>query len=367
MTEQATVRLTASDRPGVAQPVPVRDIPPQPWGPIILGALALTAVLLGAWEWRWRAYGAETGYYANSDGLWALQRRRINAGEGDATVITGASRMLFNVQLPVWEQLAGRRPIQLALEGTSPMAVLEDLADDPDFTGRLIVGVAPDVFFSGYEYRGSAFKYYREETPAQRIGQWLSMRLFEPHVAFYDPDFALRNLLKEEVPWPDRPGRPAGMGVRKLANTEADRNTHMWREIEVNPVRREHARAVWAQDFTGPPPTAEKRAEWARTLEDVLHRAEVAVAKLRARGVPVVFVRAPSDGEYLQFENREFPRASTWDVLLKRTGAHGIHFQDYPEMQGFNLPEWSHLARADAERYTAALYPVVERLAPVGR
>jgi len=25
------VRLTASDRPGVAQPVPVRDIPAQPW------------------------------------------------------------------------------------------------------------------------------------------------------------------------------------------------------------------------------------------------------------------------------------------------------------------------------------------------
>ena len=32
MSEHA-IRQTASDRPGVAQPVPVRDIPDRPWGP----------------------------------------------------------------------------------------------------------------------------------------------------------------------------------------------------------------------------------------------------------------------------------------------------------------------------------------------
>ena len=44
------VRQTASDRPGVAQPVPVRDIPAQPWGPILLATVVLTALLLGGWE-----------------------------------------------------------------------------------------------------------------------------------------------------------------------------------------------------------------------------------------------------------------------------------------------------------------------------
>ena len=63
------------------------------------------------------------------------------------------------MQLPVWEKLAGKRPIQLALEGTSPLPILEDLADDPNFTGRLLVGVAPDVFFSGFAYRGECCQY----------------------------------------------------------------------------------------------------------------------------------------------------------------------------------------------------------------
>ena len=42
------VRLTAADRPGVAQPVPERDIPPQPWGRILLGALVLFLLLMAA-------------------------------------------------------------------------------------------------------------------------------------------------------------------------------------------------------------------------------------------------------------------------------------------------------------------------------
>jgi hypothetical protein len=38
-----------------------------------------------------------------------------------------------------------------------------------------------------------------------------------------------------------------------------------------------------------------------------------------------------------------------------------VHFQDYPELQGLWLPEWSHLAARDAARFTEALYAIVER------
>jgi hypothetical protein len=51
-------------------------------------------------------------------------------------------------------------------------------------------------------------------------------------------------------------------------------------------------------------------------------------------------------------------------VLIARTGARGVHFEDYPQLQGFWLPEWSHLAAADADRYTAALYPLVAGRTP---
>ncbi|MGH8123302.1 MAG: hypothetical protein ACREPT_11090, partial [Rudaea sp.] len=172
-------RETASDRPGVAQPVPKRPVPPQPWSKIFLGMLVMFALLLGTWEWYWRDFGATPGI-SNSYGLWAIQRRRIDAGEGDATVIVGASRVYFDIQLDVWEKLAGKRPIQLAFEGTSPLKFMEDLAGDPKFTGRLLVGIAPEVFFNGYGFRAGTLKYARDESPSQRVGQWLSMRFVEP-------------------------------------------------------------------------------------------------------------------------------------------------------------------------------------------
>ena len=175
-------RLTAADRPGVAQPVPVRDVPAQPWRPIFLGTLTLLVMLLAAWEGYWRAYGVTPGYY-NSKGEWAQQRRRIDKGEGGKTVLTGSSRILFDVQLPVWEKIAGERPIQLAIEGTTPLPVLEVLAADPLFTGHVLVGVASDLFFSGFAYRGDVVPYYHKESPSQRVGNWLSQRLIEPYFA----------------------------------------------------------------------------------------------------------------------------------------------------------------------------------------
>ncbi len=351
------LRLTASDRPGVAQPVPERDIPPRPWRGIALVAVGLFAMLLGGWEWYWRDYGAVTAT-RNSDGLWATQRRRIDDGDGHRTVLVGASRVLFDIDLPTWERLSGSRPIQLAVEGTTPVPMMENLADDPNFTGRVICGVAPDVFFSGFAARGGILKYYRTETPANRAGQWLSMKLVEPLFAFDDPDFSLASVFRRQ-PFPQRPGLTPSTRVRKLAVSEPDRNTHMWAKVENDPEYAALAQRIWAEDFE--PLDAQGRKELDDKLAETLQRAKAVVEKLRARGVEVIFVRPPSEKDYLAYEDRDFPRAKTWDVLLAQTGARGIHFQDYPELQGYRLPEWSHLATAERPRFTEALYRIVER------
>jgi hypothetical protein len=353
------VRLTASDRPGVAQPVPERDIPARPWRAIFLGMLLLFALLIGAWEMYWRAFGA-TPALRNSDGAWAEQRRRIDNGEGDKTVLTGASRVLFDVQLPVWQRIAGERPIQLALEGTSPIPVLEDLAADPAFNGRVLVGVAPDVFFSGFAYRGSALRAYHKQGPSQRSGHWLSKHLIEPYFAFYDPDFALATVLARQ-PWPKRAGLHEGTRVRKLLEQGEERNSWLWPKVEHDADYRALARRIWAEDFTGPLPGMATPEAKRKLIDEQIDKAAAAIGRLRARGVEVLFLRPPSSGDYYAYEQKYLPRAESWDRLLARTGVRGIHFEDYPELQGYDLPEWSHMSRAEAERFTAALVPIIRR------
>lgn len=320
-------------------------------------ALLLLVAALAAWEFYWRDYGVIPGY-RNSDERWAEQRRRIDQGEGDRTVIIGSSRLLFDIQLPVWERVAGERPIQLALEGSSPVVFLEDLADDADFTGRLVIGVTPGLFFSGFALRKDALEHYRRETPAQRSGHLLSTWLLEPWLAFYDEDFALFTVLKRQA-WPTRPGVPVREAVRKIMVTAVDRNTRMWDKVENDPEYQGMAQRIWAQNFRPLPPEA--RAKAAQTRDEQIDMAVAAVQKLRARGVEVVFVRAPSGDKLLDFERASLPRESTWDVLIAKAGVPGIHFEDYPELQGYQLPEWSHLSASEADRFTAALVPLAER------
>jgi hypothetical protein len=353
------LRQTASDRPGEAQPVPERDIPAQPWNRVLLGALVLMLLLLAGWEMAWRDYGAQPGY-RNSDSAWAQQRRRISNGEGAKAVIAGSSRVLFDVQLPVWEKQAGERPIQLALEGTSPARTLESLAADPAFTGRLLIGVSPDLFFSGYMNRASVYDYYRDEGPGQRAGHWLSQRLVEPYFAFYDGDFALGTVLERQA-WPKREGVRSRLKVRKLTGQSADRNTWLWSKVAEDPAYRDIARATWRQNFGGRAPGMRTPEEFSKAVETQIARVDAAVKTMRARGVRVVFVRAPSAGEYYAYEQKHLPRAQTWDLLLARTGAPGIHFEDHPALQNYELPEWSHMTKAEAERFTAALLPLVEQ------
>ena len=332
-----------------------RATPSLPFWTVLVASAASFLLGMVAWEAYWRANDGVPGY-RNSDGLWAVQRRRIDEGEGDKLVVIGSSRLMFDVQLDVWERLSGERPIQLALEGTSAVPVMEDLADDPDFTGTLIVGVTPGLFFSGFGYRQQALAYTQRETPAQRASQWLSMHVLENRFAWYDPDFALFTVLGRQD-WPRRDGVMRFADVPKISDTTSiDRNHRMWARVERDPAYARKVQQVWMQRRSDQPPTAEEQAELDAAIEREMARAVAAHEKLRARGVRVVFVRAPSDGDVLEDEHRRYPRETTWDALLARTGAPGIHFEDHPDMQGLWLPEWSHLAGADADRYTAALH-----------
>jgi hypothetical protein len=43
--------------------------------------------------------------------------------------------------------------------------------------------------------------------------------------------------------------------------------------------------------------------------------------------------------------------------VIKDTGAPGIYYEDYPELSGFNCPEWSHLSAGDSVEFSKRLAP----------
>ena len=336
------------------RPLPSKSLGMAAW----IGAIVMV-MLMSGWEMYWRSEGSIPSY-RNSEGLWAIQRRRIDNGEGDKTVIAGSSRAYFNMQLDVWERESGERPIQLALEGTSPVKLMESLVEDEDFTGTLLIGVAPGPFFGGGGYRAKAFKRYEQESPSQWLGQQLSM-LVEPYLAFYHHDYSLFTVINRQN-LKNREGVEFEPDVRRLATYGKDRAARLYWKVEQDAEYARIAQEIWAAGFV---PIEDKEEEELKEFYE--HRAEIieraieATNALQERGIEVIFFQSPAEGHYSISEPMFFPREETWDVLIEKTGAMGLHWQDHEEMQGYWLPEWSHMSGTEADRFTRALHQLIQR------
>jgi hypothetical protein len=267
-------------------------------------------------------------------------------------VLLGASRTLFNTDLDVWEQVTGARPVQLALEGTSPRTPLKMLAAREDFKGLVVVDVTPPIFFSNFEYREEVFDYARGETPAQRSEHAISM-LLERHLAFIEDQIRPKKMIYNAL-LPVRPGMEQRYDVMKLEILGADRNSEMWSRVAVVERYQRRAQYVWKYYMDRFPPSPMSDEEITAVVNDV----NADIDRIRARGGEVVFVQHPYTRE-LEPEEGMFPRERFWNRLLEETKTQGVTFLDHPDMQGFWLPEWSHIEARDAERYSRVLARLV--------
>ncbi len=325
-----------------------------------IAGLILVIVILGSWEMYCRNMGYKP-WIDNSKGLWAEQRAKAERAGKDDIVITGSSRALYDIQLDIWKEETGRRPIQLALEGSSPLPVIRDIVETSSFAGILIIGVTPTLFYSppSEEFQmwrrpKSRVDHYHERTWADKLGHWLSIPL-DKTFAFLEtqdnPHYNLLDLrtliyripLKERVP--THPPFPY------FATVDRNRNVSMLERTVTDTAYAAQIKRVWGfygQKMPPPPVFLELRPVITGMIAGL-------VKQFEARGGQVIFVRCPSQGPFYEGETMLTPRAEFWDTLLEATGAPGYHFEDYPFMNQYILPEWSHLSAADARTFTRDL------------
>ncbi len=352
------VKTSFFDPEHVERPVPERS-----WRVIVLIAAIATAVLMIGWETYWRGKEYIAGDYKNTAALWTVQR---NKATGDATVLIGSSRMLFDIDLDIWEEMTGVRPIQLSLEGTSPRIFLTDLANDEAFHGTVIVGLMAPLFFTtDGGLRAEVLKYRREESPSQRWDHQLSLFL-ERYFAFTDEQTRPKRQMTH-APLPLRDGMNPLFDPRKLEVMTADRNTEMWSRVVNDEVFREEARAQWeiALKLFAPPPNPDGSPPAPMpdvVIDGVIAEVQADIKKIRARGGDVAFARMPYGGAFTPAEDFGFPRERFWDRLLAKTETVGVTWHDHEELQGYELPEWSHLSASEAERFTRAFVPIFAKV-----
>ncbi len=314
-------------------------------------ALVILAVFLVSWELYLRHSGLVADYDDGPE-LYAQVRDEVYQPSDKTTVFIGSSRIKYDIDIPTWEKLHGTHAVQLAMTGSSPLHILDDLAADPKFKGKLVVDVTEVLFFShhGDEDPDAGVSYYHKRTPAQKASFILGGPL-ESTFAFLNKDhYSLTGLLGR-ASVKNRPGVypfldfPVGFDI-----TLPDRQTKMSPDFVVDTNRRNQVKGIWgmlAQDPT--PPMHGKE------LDSLLLTVKQDIDKIKARGGDVIFTRTPSTGMFYMGEQHGFPRPAYWDRLLTYTGCKGFYFKDNPVTAKLDCPEWSHLSPEGAVVYTTSL------------
>jgi hypothetical protein len=341
-----------------------RPIPPAPWRGVTVVVVLIVIGATIAWELYARSHGY-SGTLNDNDDLWAIRRRAV---QPESLVIVGDSRGWFDSDLDEFEKGLGKRPVQLASGGMCGFPVLADLANDESFHGTIICSVVPRLFFAPpgtppFERGDKAVKRFHSQTPAQRASEYLAMPL-EQHVAYLKPDDLSFEALLNRLPISNRPGALVPPRLPPYFQTvDRERRARMWQKCaDPNGQLARTIQQIWIPLFTPPPPPtyipkdvffAEMEKAIGKRFQDIV----TAVRKIRGRSGKIVFVRFPHTGGLKQIEDRDTPREKTWDPLLKMTGAPGIYYSDFPELSGFNCPEWSHLSAGDSVEFSKRLVP----------
>lgn len=327
------------------------------------GILTIVLVLISLCSWEFYLRSKHYPISFNDDAsLWSTKRKEAYNSINNETVFIGSSRIKFDLDIPTWENITGDKVVQLSMVGTSPKPFLTDLANDKKFKGKLIIDITEGSFFGRNKIRlektSSEFvEFYKKWTPAQKFSAYINYVLESGFVFLEKNKFSL-NALLDDLPVINRKGVfirsvfPKGFSM----NT-SQRQNFMSEEFLKDTLQQKQQQKNWAQGGN----LDKIPAISGDSLLTVFKEVKKDIDKIKARGGQVLFVRTPSNGQYVETEKIVYPRAKFWDALLAYTSTPGIHFEDYPETAHFVCPEWSHLTPSDAVIYTKALINILEK------
>jgi hypothetical protein len=306
----------------------------------------LVVLPIGAWEVYWRAQGFHPEV-KGVDEAWILNMYQVPTA---STVVLGTSRIRSALDPDAFRRtFGGDKPLNLALPGSSPIPVMEYLADSTRFDGLLIVELMPLYAFeasqtSAQQVTDLLAQYRRDRvSPARLSENWLRVHLLR-HVLFREPQLlperfvlsAIAGKKPEPVIGRTRPDGFAPRDQRSLLRTKRWAPGEGFLDHDFG----------WFNAVKAPDDSA---------FLAIAGRINRSADRIMARGGKVVLLYMPGCGERLRIENRIYPRARYWDRLAQATHAVAIATEDYPALSGFECYDGSHLDATDAPKFAAAL------------
>lgn len=328
---------------------------------LIATIISLTGML--GWEMYCRSEGYRPTLNDDRD-LWVIQRDKVDENS-KATVLIGASRILFGFDLDVYEQAFGERPIQLSTVGVNAGIYLEDLAQDAKFRGTVIIDYSPGLFFSeGHPAQTPKdnIKRYRSITLSQRVSSAIG-RVLDQNLAFIEPEDLTLSKLIAKIGIPNRAGTVLPPELPPYFYTvESDRQGALGERVEKDKEFAARIQNIWLGLMSPADDGLSLEEREARELEHtnmIVERTVKNVRLIEKKGGRVIFIQYPSTGPVRDLENRLNPREKYWDRIIAETRSPGINYEDYSFLKDFKCPEGGHISKADRVIFTTLIIPLL--------
>ena len=278
--------------------------------------------------------------------LWSAYRQRCRTGGpgGTSPVVTlGSSRFMLGIDPAVLSTTIGRPVISLAIDASSPIPVLRDLAMDEHFNGIVLCEIGAFLkkgtpqWQQWTEKPEQYLRYFASRTAMSDIEALLAATL-QSHFVFLLPELNPRTLFADVLSR-QLDLRPAYLRMRP------DR----YRPADYERVDRPRQLKHWIDVFgdLGPPLTAED-------LMSFVAETNGFVSRIQRRGGEVVFLRMVSSDGVRTVEDQHSPRWQ-WDLFAQKTEGIAIHYEDVPTLRFFRAAEGSHLDYRSVDAFSRAL------------
>lgn len=305
----------------------------------------------------------------DSNVSWARERARAAALGSKALILVGASRIQLGIDSHVLGDATGMVPVQLAVDGSHFLPVLEGLAVDSAITGVIVVAM-DGALLSDVNANDEALALHRyyARTQAERVPwlnsstteSWLGERL-RWHLRSYADgiqpldSLLLRVLRRDATPqylvtFPDRT-RAADYSRVSMPDFYLQRVArHLNRPLPPISSSDQAAVDAWFDNeldavTESSSSTLGQRIEYLREL----------ARKVQSRGGSVVFLQMPVSGMIQAIDERREPRPRFWDRFAATVGTPTIHYADVPGMREIQCPDGSHIDRRDRAAFTRIL------------
>jgi hypothetical protein len=335
----------------------------------LLIAILVAVCLLGGIEWRLR----EAGFRPNvrdSVELWASQRARASQLGKKALILVGASRIQLAIDLDTLRSETGLEPVQLAIDGSSNLPVLEDLANDPSVTGTILVSThagllipkarpdRADEWVKSYNesYRGLYSPVIETHLKSSLMAysalysSALPFDLFPSVITGeYQKDQYLiteRNRERDAdhrlVKMPDFYATRVVLHLGGLDGRTGARNLDEFNQLVSSAIK-----ALPQQD----------NSDYFKQLAYVYSLA----GKIQERGGRVGFLRMPTDKWVWITDEKRYPRAMFWDLFAVGSPVPTFHFKDFARLAEHDLPDGSHIDKRDKRQFTRSLAEILNQ------